>query len=200
MRLETSDGRIIRVDFGLLERSAVIREMCRVSQPESDDSGKDYGNDEDYILPLHGIRSNVLLKVLLWAEFHKDHEEPAWVQKISPAPEEVELQTHDWDKEFLRDEIGSIYDLLEGADYLDIRWLFKLCAQKIALHSKRPMGYLRFRRYLQKMPSLVEFQGLAANCQNLDDEIGNNGYHTTAKINGKFHGNFYALSARQAAK
>ncbi|KAH8279217.1 hypothetical protein KR026_004081, partial [Drosophila bipectinata] len=132
--LETSDGRIIRVDFGLLERSAVIGDMCRVSQP---DSGKEYAKDDDFILPLHGIRSNVLLKVMLWAEFHKDDEEPAWVQKVAPTPEEVELQTSDWDKEFLRDKIDNIYDLLEAADYLDIRWLFKLCAQKLALHSKR---------------------------------------------------------------
>ncbi|KAH8272704.1 hypothetical protein KR026_005211, partial [Drosophila bipectinata] len=162
VRLETSDGRIIRVDFGLLDRSVVIRDMCRVSQPETDDSGKILDNDDDSLLPLHGISSNVLLKVLLWAEFHKNDEEPAWVQKVSPSAEEIELQTHDWDKEFLRDDIGSIYDLLEGADYLDIRWLFKLCAQKIALHSKRPKGYLRFKRYLQKMPSLMEFQELAA--------------------------------------
>ncbi|KAH8283287.1 hypothetical protein KR018_010833, partial [Drosophila ironensis] len=160
VRLETGDGRTIRVKFNLLERSAVIQEMCRVSQPEEDEAGVVGG--EDFTLPLHGITSDVLLKVLLWAEFHKDHEEPAWVQKIAPPPEEVELQTHDWDKEFLRDEIDRIYELLEGADYLDIPWLFKLCAQKIALHSKRPKGYLRFRRYLQKIPSLIEFQNLAA--------------------------------------
>ncbi|KAH8336103.1 hypothetical protein KR074_002850 [Drosophila pseudoananassae] len=174
--------------------------MCLVSQPESDNSGKKYDNDDEFVLPLHGITSTVLLKILLWAEFHKNDEEPDWVEKVSPDPEEVELQTHDWDKEFLRDEIGSVYDLLEGADYLDIRWLFKLCAQKIALHSKRPMGYLKFRDYLEKMPSLVEFQELAENCQNLDDHMIENNFSTNSKLNRKFYSNFYSFAARQAAK
>ncbi|EDV56861.2 S-phase kinase-associated protein 1 [Drosophila erecta] len=151
VRFETRDGRTIRVNLALLDRSLVIREMCRVGQvPE----------DEDFILPLHGIHSDVLLKILLWAEYHEEHDEPAWVAKNDPLPaEEIELQTSDWDKEFLRVQIDSICDIMEGCNYLDIAWLYKLCAQKLVFHSRRE-SVSQFRKYLEKIPSLNEFQGL----------------------------------------
>ncbi|XP_017003032.2 S-phase kinase-associated protein 1 [Drosophila takahashii] len=149
VRLETRDGRIIRVNLALLERSLVISEMCRFGQ---DSEG------EDFILPLHGIHSGVLLKILLWAEYHKGHEEPAWVAKDGPLPaEEIELQTSDWDKEFLRVEIKNVYDLMEGSNYLDIRWLYKLCAQKLVFHSNRePVA--QFSKCSKKIPSSIECQ------------------------------------------
>ncbi|XP_033152310.1 E3 ubiquitin ligase complex SCF subunit sconC [Drosophila mauritiana] len=151
VRFETRDGRTIRVNLALLEKSLVIREMCRVGQvPE----------DEDFVLPLHGILSNVLLKILLWAEYHEKHEEPAWVASKDPLPAaEIELQISDWDKEFLRVEIDSICEIMEGSNYLDIPWLYKLCAQKLVFLSRRePESQLS--GYLEKIPPLGEFQAL----------------------------------------
>ncbi|XP_016973931.1 S-phase kinase-associated protein 1 [Drosophila rhopaloa] len=151
VRLETKDGRIIKVDLALLECSLVIQEMLRVGQDSE---------DENFVLPLHGIRSEVLLKILLWAEFHKGPEEPAWVAKIDPVPAtDLEIQISDWDKEFLRVEIDIICDLMEGSNYLDIRWLYKLCAQKLVFHSRRdPVS--QFSKSLEVIPSLAEFQAL----------------------------------------
>ncbi|XP_017045288.1 E3 ubiquitin ligase complex SCF subunit sconC [Drosophila ficusphila] len=149
--LETSDGRRIRVDLTLLNRSLVIREMCRVSEDSA---------DGDFVLPLHGIRSKVLLKILLWAEFHKGHEEPAWVANSDPImSSEMEVRTSDWDKEFLRVEMDTLCELMEGCNYLEIPWLFKLCAQKLVGQS-RQLPESQFSKYLDKIPSLAEIQGL----------------------------------------
>ncbi|KAI8039887.1 S-phase kinase-associated protein 1 [Drosophila gunungcola] len=151
VRLETRDGRIIKVDMALLGRSLVIQEMCRLGQD---------AEDEDVVVPLHGIRSDVLLKILLWAQFHQGHEEPAWVAKNVPVSAvDIELQTSDWDKEFLRVEIEIICDLMEGSNYLDIRWLYKLCAMKLVFHSRRdPVSQIS--KFLDEIPSLAEFQSL----------------------------------------
>lgn len=147
VRFETRDGRTISVNLALLEKSLVIREMCRVGQvPE----------DEDFVLPLHGIHSNVLLKILLWAEYHEKHEEPAWVDSKDPLPaEEIELQISDWDKEFLRVEIDSICKIMEGCNYLDIPWLYKLCAQKLVFLSSREPE-TQFSGYVEKIPRFQE--------------------------------------------
>ncbi|XP_032570326.1 E3 ubiquitin ligase complex SCF subunit sconC [Drosophila sechellia] len=147
VRFETRDGRTIRVNLALLEKSLVIREMCRVGQvPE----------DEDFVLPLHGILSNVLLKILLWAEYHEKHDEPAWVANKDPLPAaEIELQISDWDKEFLRVEIDSICEIMEGSNYLDIPWLYKLCAQKLVFLSRRE-SESQLSGYLEKIPPLGE--------------------------------------------
>ncbi|KAH8303255.1 hypothetical protein KR059_004754, partial [Drosophila kikkawai] len=135
VRMQAADGRTIRAPFGLLDRSKVIQEMCRHTRPSS---AGDNHQDKDMVeclLPLHGIRSTeVLLKLLLWAEYHKGDEEPAWVAKMEPVTAyEMELFVHDWDKEFMREKIEFVFALMEAADYLDIPWLYKLAAYKIAL-------------------------------------------------------------------
>ncbi|KAH8280757.1 hypothetical protein KR054_010247, partial [Drosophila jambulina] len=143
VHMQTGDGKLVRAPFGLLDRSKVIQEMCRRVTPSSV-SDRDKDNDKDKVmveglLPLHGIGcTEVLLKVLLWAEFHLGDEEPAWVAKMEPVSAyEMELQVDDWDKEFLREKIEFVCALMEAADYLDIPWLFKLAAYKIALHCNR---------------------------------------------------------------
>lgn len=154
VRLETGDGKAIRAPLGLLERSRVIQRVCRLIHSAAGD-----GQGKEDFLPLHGIRSSeVLLKVLLWTEFHKGHEEPAWVAKMTPvSAEEMELQVDDWDKEFLREKIGLVCALMEAADYLDIRWLYKLCAHKIAFHSRQAKD-AGLEEYQQKIHSLTMFE------------------------------------------
>ncbi|XP_002132573.2 S-phase kinase-associated protein 1-like [Drosophila pseudoobscura] len=148
MSFETKDGKIIHAELELMNRSNVIRAMCRACPEES---------AEDAIIPLHGIRSEVLLKILIWAEFHKDDKEPQWVNKPNPVPVlEIEVQTGDWDKEFLREDLNNICELLEGANYLEINWLMKLCIQKIFFNRGRLTSY-QWNTYLKNVQALVEF-------------------------------------------
>ncbi|XP_017070319.1 S-phase kinase-associated protein 1 [Drosophila eugracilis] len=151
VRLETRDGKVIRVNLALLERSIVIQAMCIFGTDSEDD---------DYVLPLQGINSDALLKILLWSQYHQGHQEPAWVSKDEALPaEEIEIQTSDWDKEFLRLEIDLVVDIMEGCNYLDISWLYKLCAHKLVFHSRRE-PVTQFEKYLDKIPSLTELQAL----------------------------------------
>ncbi|KAH8256718.1 hypothetical protein KR038_011456, partial [Drosophila bunnanda] len=158
VRMQAGDGKTVRAPLGLLDRSKVIQGMCRrrirpasasdkdsdMDQNQKQDSDKDIYNDIDNdevecLLPLHGIKNvEVLLKVLLWSEFHLGDEEPAWVTKVEPVSAyEMELQVDDWDKEFLREKIEFVCTLMEAADYLDMPWLYKLAAYKIALYCHR---------------------------------------------------------------
>jgi len=157
--LETRDGRIIRARMDLLERSLVMGEMSRV--------GKD-SKDEDFVIPVHGIHSSVLLKILLWTQYHKGHNEPAWVSKNEPlSAENIDIQTSDWDKEFLRVDIEHVWDLMEGSNYLDIPWLYKLCAQKLAFYSQR-ITVCEDSKYSKMIPLWKEFMALTTE-QHLQD-------------------------------
>ncbi|XP_016953417.1 S-phase kinase-associated protein 1 [Drosophila biarmipes] len=158
--LETRDGRIIRASLDLLERSLVMGEMCRVGE---------HSEDEDFLIPVHGIHSGVLLKILLWTQYHKGHKEPAWVSKNEPlSAEDIDIQTSDWDKEFLRVDIEHVLELMEGSNYLDIPWLYKLCAQKLAFYSQRNT-VSQDSKYSKMIPLWQEFQALS-NEQTVDLE------------------------------
>ncbi|XP_017870694.1 PREDICTED: S-phase kinase-associated protein 1 [Drosophila arizonae] len=119
--LETRDGFLIRIDFALLRRSKVMQEMCQHSAGD--------GPQQELMVALD---HDILLKILLWMEFHKDDEEPEWV-KMKEEPADLERHICDWDKEFLRDKLSTVRAIMRGADYLDIPWLVKLCARKLRL-------------------------------------------------------------------
>ncbi|KAH8387188.1 hypothetical protein KR093_005438, partial [Drosophila rubida] len=123
VKLETRDQHLIRIDSTVLQRSKVIQSMNEYCNAESKDSK---------LLPLHGINHQELLKILLWLEYHKDDKEPQWVQ-AKDEPADVECLIDDWDKEFLREKLPMVRSIMQGADYLDIRWLIKLCARKLRI-------------------------------------------------------------------
>ncbi|XP_002133771.1 S-phase kinase-associated protein 1-like [Drosophila pseudoobscura] len=145
---ETKDGKTIRAELELMNRSSVIRAMCSAC-PEDD--------GEDVVIPLRGVRSEVLLKILMWAQFHRDDEEPAWVNKPYPISIlEIEVRTGYWDKEFLRWDLNHICEMLEGANYLEINWLMKLCIQKLFFNRSRLTGY-QWNTYLKNIEPFVKF-------------------------------------------
>lgn len=131
VKLESRDGYLITIDLNVLQRSKVIQDMCLYSSCEN----------KDPILPMHGINHDILLKILLWLEYHKVDEEPAWVQN-KEEPGDMETQIDNWDKEFLREKLPTIRDIMKGADYLDITWLLKLCARKLRIRGSAEL-YLR---------------------------------------------------------
>ncbi|XP_017136241.1 S-phase kinase-associated protein 1-like [Drosophila miranda] len=151
---ETKDGKTIRAELEMMKRSSVIRAMCSACPEEG---------AEDVVIPLRGIRSCVLLKILLWAQFHKDDEEPAWVNKPYPIPVlEVEVQTSDWDKEFLRWDLNHVCAMLEGANYLEINWLMKLCIQKLFFNRSRLTAF-QWNTYLKNIQPFVKFAVIIGN-------------------------------------
>ncbi|XP_023176674.1 SKP1-like protein 11 [Drosophila hydei] len=133
VRLETRDGFLIRIDFEVLRRSKVVQDMCQNSSAD--------GTHQELILPLHGIDHEVLLKILLWMEYHMADEEPIWVQNKTE-PVDIERHIDDWDKEFLREKLATVRAIMKGADYLNLPWLVKLCARKLRIRGSAEL-YLR---------------------------------------------------------
>ncbi|KAL7744074.1 hypothetical protein ACLKA6_001295 [Drosophila palustris] len=130
VKLETRDRYLISIDLKVLQRSKVVQQMCSYSSADS----------KDTILPMHGIDHDILLKILLWLEFHKDDKEPAWVQS-KEEPDDIERQIDDWDKEFLREKLSTVRVIMKGADYLDINWLLKLCARKLRIRGSAELYF-----------------------------------------------------------
>ncbi|KAH8284297.1 hypothetical protein KR044_010052 [Drosophila immigrans] len=139
VRIETRDRRLICIDLNVLQRSKVIRSMCQYCTADSRDSK----------IPMHGINHQELLKILLWLEYHIDDPEPQWVQ-LKEEPADLEYQIDDWDKEFLREKLPIVRLIMQGADYLDIPWLVKLCARKFRIRGSSEL-------YLSVMATISPF-------------------------------------------
>ena len=107
VKLQSSDGENFSVDVEVAKMSNTIKQMLA--------DGKE---DVDKTIPIPDVNAAILKKVIQWAIHHKD--EP-------PTPEDdenKEYKTDDiscWDAELLKGDVGSLFELMIAAKYLDIK-------------------------------------------------------------------------------
>jgi S-phase kinase-associated protein 1 len=109
--LKSNDGEIFEVEQAVAMKSQMIKYVI-----------EDRGSDDT--IPIPGVTSAILAKVL---EYCKKH----------VASAEDGTSDHDdlkkWDAEFLLEvDQATLYDLIEAANYLDIKSLLDLTCQAIA--------------------------------------------------------------------
>ncbi|XP_020818641.1 S-phase kinase-associated protein 1-like [Drosophila serrata] len=73
--------------------------------------------------PLPGISSNVLHKIIAWADYHKDDPEP--METDSSEDEEYEVVS--WDAKFLNVDSTTMSEIKMGARCLGIEGLQRVC-------------------------------------------------------------------------
>ncbi|XP_059164810.1 S-phase kinase-associated protein 1-like [Physella acuta] len=81
-----------------------------------EDLGMD--EDEDEPVPLPNVNADILKKVIQWCTFHRDDPPPP------EDDENKEKRTDDvcsWDAEFLKVDLGTLFELILAANYLDIK-------------------------------------------------------------------------------
>lgn len=120
IKLQSSDGDIFETDIQIAKRSGTIKTML-------EDCGLD--DDEDAVVPLRNVSSDILRRVLQWSEYHKD----------DPVPVEDdgsnEKRTDDisaWDADFLKTDQGTLLELILAANYLDIKGLLDVSCKTVA--------------------------------------------------------------------
>jgi S-phase kinase-associated protein 1 len=101
----TSDFQRIDADNSILEQSVVINDIV-----------EDIGDGED--IPLPTISSKALTKILDYCSFHN----------VS----HLECEIRDFNKEFVKIDVDFIFELIQGANFLNIRGLLDVLCLTVA--------------------------------------------------------------------
>lgn len=123
IKLKSSDGDVFDVELDVIKAaSQTIKTMVDDLNIGDDD------NDEE--IPVSNVSAAILKKVIEWARHHKD-------DNISAADEDDnrERRTDDipqWDQEFLKVDQGTLFELIQAANYLDIKGLLDVTCKTVA--------------------------------------------------------------------
>ncbi|XP_055332078.1 S-phase kinase-associated protein 1-like [Paramacrobiotus metropolitanus] len=131
--LESKDEHTIEVELNAIKHSKLIKEMLtNLGQwPNADGSPSKPIKEGDESIPLAEVKFSVLEKIVEWLNQYKDQPE------LAEDEESVILRrlddVADWDKEWLgKMRRGQIYELVQGANYMNVRGLVESCCKTIA--------------------------------------------------------------------
>lgn len=117
LKLQSKDGGSIVILKSVGEQSKFISNVA-----------EEFEAGEENLVPLPNITTETLEHVVDYLNFHRD--DPA-VKIERPLKKDLYEIISDWDREFLeRFELQGLFDIVLGANYLDIKPLLRLgCAQ-----------------------------------------------------------------------
>lgn len=110
--LFTSDFQCIDADNSIIEQSNVINDIVEY-----------VGDGHDIHIPLPTISSKALTKILDYCSFHN----------VS----HLECEIRDFNKEFVKIDVDFIFELIQGANFLNIRGLLDVLCLTVADMLKR---------------------------------------------------------------
>ncbi|KAH8273055.1 hypothetical protein KR018_006846, partial [Drosophila ironensis] len=124
INLESSDGVIYAVDLRVAKCFGIIKTMMQTNKMPEDQSS---------VLPLAKVKGAILLKLISWAEYHADDPEPTdGVEVVVGANDDISA----WDANFLNVDQTTLIELIEAADYLNIKNLKKAACKTVANRMK----------------------------------------------------------------
>ncbi|XP_055337679.1 S-phase kinase-associated protein 1-like [Paramacrobiotus metropolitanus] len=128
MKLISRDGRVFKVDAKLAEISSTIKSLMSNNQHNAGDHADEAG------IPISQVEGPILEKVIVWAEYHKDESPTTWNFENEEAEElfRLKYEVAPWDKEYIKVDQGTIFEIMLAAHYLDIKGLIMLCCKTIA--------------------------------------------------------------------
>lgn len=116
--LKSSDGEVFETD-------AAVALMCGFIKVMIQDCNMDEG--DDVLVPLPGVDSIILRKVLQWATFHKDDPVP-----LEDDDSERDTDISSWDVDFLRVDQDTLKKLVLAAHYLECKGLLNVASKTVA--------------------------------------------------------------------
>ena len=112
IKLQSSDGEVITVDQDIVKQSNLISPML------------DDDDDVEEAVLLPNVNGAILKKVIQWATYHKD--DPPFTE------EERTDDICSWDKNFLKVDQGTLFELILAANYLDIKGMLDVTTKTVA--------------------------------------------------------------------
>jgi S-phase kinase-associated protein 1 len=118
INLISSDGIKVTIDEKSAQRSQLLKGLVQDFQGESD-------------VPMPDIRGDVLKKVVEYLAHYKDSE-PKEIPKPMPTNNLSEV-TDEWDVNYINGiDLDTTFDVINAANYMDIKSLLDLSCAKIA--------------------------------------------------------------------
>lgn len=117
LTLLSSENIKFNIDSKSAERSNLLKGLLQ-----------DYTEDTD--IPMTEIKSDILKKCTEYLTHYKDIE-PREIPKPLPSANLLDV-TDEWDVNFISIELDAVFDLINAANFLDIKPLLDLACSKIA--------------------------------------------------------------------
>ena len=115
--LVSSDGEKVEISSKAVQKSILVKGII-----------EDYPDESE--VPLNNVKSNILKKIKEYLE-HYENEEPKPIDRPLPSQNFKEC-VEDWDFKFIDVELDLIFELILGANYMDIKPLLELASAKVA--------------------------------------------------------------------
>ena len=115
--LVSSDGEKVEISSKAVQRSVLVKGIL-----------EDYPDDAE--VPLNNVKSNILKKIKEYLE-HYENSEPKEIDRPLPSQNFKEC-VEDWDFNYINIDLELIFELILGANYMDIKNLLELASAKVA--------------------------------------------------------------------
>ena len=115
--LVSSDGEKIEISSKAVQRSVLVKGII-----------EDYPDDAE--VPLNNVKSNILKKIKEYLE-HYENTEPKEIERPLPSQNFKDC-VDEWDNTYIDVDLDLIFELILGANYMDIKPLLELASAKVA--------------------------------------------------------------------
>ena len=115
--LVSSDGEKIEISSKVDQRSVLVKGIL-----------EDYPEDAE--VPLNNVKRNILKKIKEYLD-HYENEEPKEIERPLPSNNFKEC-VNEWDYNFIDMDLQLIFEIILGANYMDIKPLLELSSAKVA--------------------------------------------------------------------
>ncbi len=133
IKLQSSNIDVFPVDMEIAKKSNTLRTMLN-------DLGIEDSSEEE-IVPLPNVTTDILRKVIEWCTVHKDDPEPN--EDSDEYWENVTNEITGWDADFVKVDLGTLFELTLAANYLDVKGLLDVLCKAVAnliIAAKTPEG------------------------------------------------------------
>ena len=115
--LVSSDGEKVEISSKAVQRSVLVKGII-----------EDYPDDAE--VPLNNVKSNILKKIKDYLERY-ENEDPKDIERPLPSAKFNEC-VDEWDYKYIDVELDIIFEIILGANYMDIKPLLELASAKVA--------------------------------------------------------------------
>ena len=115
--LVSSDGEKVEISSKAVQRSTLVKGII-----------EDYPDDAE--VPLNNVKRSILKKIKDYLE-HYENEEPKEIEKPLPSQNFQEC-VGEWDYKYIEVDLEMVFELILGANYMDIKPLLELASAKVA--------------------------------------------------------------------
>ena len=115
--LVSSDGEKVEISSKAVQLSTLVKGII-----------EDYPDDAE--VPLNNVKSNILKKIKEYLD-HYENQEIKEIERPLPSQNFKEC-VNEWDFDYINVDIDLIFDLILGANYMDIKPLLELASAKVA--------------------------------------------------------------------